>query len=90
MPNGVRVTVADTGCGIAPEYHQEIFDEFFKLPQAGEPCTGSGLGLAIARRLVQAHGGKIWVESEPGAGSKLSFLLPLRQEEASVAGGQTQ
>ena len=89
-PNAVRVTVADTGPGIAPEYHQEIFDEFFKLPQPEEVLTGGGLGLAIARRLVQAHGGKIWVESKPGTGSKFSFLLPLKQEEASVSGEQTQ
>lgn len=71
--NSIRVTVADTGPGIAPEYHKEIFDDFFKLAD-GE---GSGLGLAIARRLIEAHEGKIWVESEPGVGSKFSFLLPL-------------
>ena len=89
-PNAVRVTVADTGPGIAPEFHQEIFNEFFKLPQPEDSLTSGGLGLAIARRLVQAHGGKIWVESEPGAGSKFSFLLPLMQNETSVSGEQTQ
>lgn len=76
--NSARVTVADTGPGIAPEYHQEIFDDFFKVPDQEDQSGGSGLGLAIARRLVHAHGGKIWVESEPGAGSKFSFLLPLQ------------
>jgi signal transduction histidine kinase len=75
--NAVRVTVADTGTGIAPEYHQEVFDDFFKVPSQDDRSAGSGLGLAIARRLVQAHGGKIWVESEPGGGSKFRFLLPL-------------
>jgi signal transduction histidine kinase len=75
--NAVRVTVADSGPGIPPEYHQEIFDDFFKLPPALDQSGGAGLGLAIARRLVQAHGGKIWVESDPGAGSKFCFLLPL-------------
>jgi signal transduction histidine kinase len=74
-PNAVRVTVSDTGPGIAPEYHQEIFDDFVKLPDA---AGGTGLGLAIARRLVLAHNGKIWVESEVGRGSFFSFLLPLR------------
>lgn len=78
IPNAIRVTVADTGPGIAPEYHQEIFDDFFKVPDQQAQSEGAGLGLAIARRLVQAHGGKIWVESEPGTGSKLSFLLPLK------------
>ncbi len=77
-PNAVRVAVSDTGPGIAPEYHQEIFDDFVKLPQQGASVGGMGLGLAIARRLVLAHNGKIWVESELGSGSTFSFLLPLR------------
>lgn len=76
--NAVRVTVSDTGPGIDPEYHQEIFDDFFKLLAPVDQSGGTGLGLAIARRLVQAHGGKIWVESELGSGSKFSFVLPLR------------
>lgn len=75
--NAVRVTVADTGIGIAPEYHQEVFDDFFKVP-GQEDRGGSGLGLAIVRRLVHAHEGKVWVESEPRAGSKFCFLLPLQ------------
>jgi len=79
-PNAVRVTVADTGLGIAPEYHQEIFGDFFQVPDSGVPDdAGMGLGLAIARRLVQAHGGRIWVESEPNCGCKFSFLLPLKR-----------
>lgn len=81
-PNSVRVTVADTGPGIPAEFHQEIFNDFFQLATPGEEA-GLGLGLAIARRLVQAHGGKIWVEAEVGGGSKFSFLLPLKQERAA-------
>ena len=76
--NAMRVSVADTGAGIAAEYHQEIFDDFLKLPVAEAESDGLGMGLAIVRRLVLAHGGKIWVESEPGAGSKFCFLLPQR------------
>lgn len=76
-PNAVRVTVSDTGPGIAPEYHQEIFDDFVRLPQ-GEAASGTGLGLAIAKRLILAHNGKIWVESEMGRGSAFAFLLPLK------------
>ncbi len=80
LPNAVRVTVADTGPGIAPEYHQEIFGDFFQVPESSpHEEAGMGLGLAIARRLVQAHGGKIWVESEPNCGCKFSFLLPLKK-----------
>ena len=77
VPNAVKVSVADTGPGIRPEYHLEIFDDFFRLP-GSESAEGMGLGLAIARRLLQGMSGKIWVESEPGAGSKFSFLIPLK------------
>jgi len=76
-PNCCRISVADTGPGIAPEFQQEIFEEYFRLTTVGSRAEGHGLGLAIARRLVQAAGGKIWVESEPGNGSKFSFLCLL-------------
>src|ERR1700678_2482903 len=69
VPNAVKVSVADTGPGIRPEFHLEIFDDFFRL-QGSEAAEGMGLGLAISRRLLQGMGGKIWVESELGAGSK--------------------
>ncbi len=75
--NAVKVSVADTGPGIRPEFHLEIFDDFFRLP-GSESAEGMGLGLAIARRLLQGMGGKIWVESEAGAGCKFSFLIPLK------------
>jgi signal transduction histidine kinase len=75
--NTVRITVSDTGIGIEPEFQQEIFDDFVKVPTTETQPSSMGLGLAIARRLVQAHGGKIWMESQPGSGSKFSFLLPL-------------
>lgn len=77
VPNAVKISVSDTGPGIPPEYHLEIFDDFFRLPAADRPAEGMGLGLAIARRLIGAMGGKVWVESEPGSGCKFSFLLPL-------------
>ena len=77
--NAVCVSVADTGIGIAGEFHQEIFEDFFRVSRGEAEPYGTGLGLAICRRLVQLHGGKIWVESELGVGSKFSFLLPLTQ-----------
>ncbi len=75
-PNSAKVSVSDTGPGIPAEYHIEVFDDFFRLPQS-ESELGMGLGLAIARRLIAGMGGKIWVESDPGAGCKFSFILPL-------------
>jgi signal transduction histidine kinase len=76
-PNCCRISVCDTGPGVEPEYHQEIFDEYVRITCEGVRAEGHGLGLAIARKLVQVAGGKIWVESEPGHGSKFSFLLLL-------------
>ena len=75
-PNSVEVSVADSGAGIPAEHHQEIFEDFVRVDRN---TTGMGLGLAIAKRLIQAHRGKIWVESEPAGGSKFTFLLPMDQ-----------
>jgi signal transduction histidine kinase len=75
-PNSVEVSVADSGPGIAAEHHQEIFEDFVRVERN---TSGMGLGLAIAKRLIQAHRGKIWVESEPKSGSKFTFLLPMDQ-----------
>jgi len=82
--NFVRVGLADTGPGIAPEHRKIIFDPFVKIQQPGQPAEGSGLGLAIARRLAEAQGGEIRVESEPGAGSKFLFLLPMTPPRKSA------
>jgi len=76
LPNSVRISVSDTGVGIAPEFQQEIFEDFTKASH-DKNSQGMGLGLSIARRLVQAHGGRIWMESQPGSGTKFSFLIPL-------------
>jgi signal transduction histidine kinase len=71
-PNSVEVSVTDSGGGIAPEHQQEIFEEFARLDRTS---PGVGLGLAIAKRFIQAHQGKIWVESEQSRGSRFVFLL---------------
>lgn len=73
-PNSVEVSIADSGPGIAPEHHQEIFEDFVRVDRN---TSGMGLGLAIAKRLIQAHRGKIWVESLPVSGSKFTFILPM-------------
>jgi len=88
-PNSVKVSVSDTGPGIPAEFHQEVFDDFFRLPGT-EDHDGTGLGLAIARRLVQGMGGKIWVESDPGAGCKFSFLIPFKPVVAASSKGKNR
>jgi signal transduction histidine kinase len=75
-PNSVEVSVADSGSGIPAEHHQEIFEDFVRVDRN---TSGMGLGLAIAKRLIQAHRGKIWVESELSTGSKFTLLLPMDQ-----------
>jgi signal transduction histidine kinase len=72
--NAVRIDVSDTGPGIPPDRYEDIFRDFVQLP--GASSRGTGLGLAIARRLTEAHGGAIWVESEKGKGSRFFLLLP--------------
>ena len=75
--NSLLVSVADSGPGIAPEHHQEIFEDFVRVDRSS---SGMGLGLAISKRLVQAHRGKIWVDSEVGRGCTVKFLLPMDLE----------
>lgn len=75
-PNSARISVTDTGRGISAEHHQEIFEDFVRVDRTS---SGMGLGLAIAKRLVQAHRGKIWVDSELGRGAKFTILLPVEK-----------
>ncbi|HJR75799.1 MAG TPA: PAS domain-containing sensor histidine kinase [Nitrospiraceae bacterium] len=70
----VTITVTDTGCGIPPAHQEKVFQKFHRAPSPVQ--EGMGLGLAITKSLVELHGGKIWVESQPGRGSKFSFTLP--------------
>jgi signal transduction histidine kinase len=74
----VRVSVADTGPGLASEDHDRIFEEFQQTELGLEQRDGTGLGLALSRRLVELHGGRIWVDSELGKGSTFVFTLPAR------------
>lgn len=75
--DGVKLSVADTGIGIAPEDLPRLFDRFFRVDRSRTRITGgSGLGLAIVKQLIEAQGGRVWAESTPGKGSTFSFWLP--------------
>jgi signal transduction histidine kinase/DNA-binding response OmpR family regulator len=76
----VVVTVADTGVGVAAEDRQRIFDSFQQGARPAE-AEGTGLGLTLSKRIVELHGGRIWVESEVGRGSTFGFALPGGSEE---------
>jgi two-component system, sensor histidine kinase and response regulator len=73
----VDVSVRDHGVGIAPEFIQRLFSRYERYEKTSSKILGTGLGLAITRQIVEMHGGKIWVDSEPGAGSDFHFTLPL-------------
>lgn len=77
LPDAIEVAVADTGIGIAPEDQGKVFQQF---GQAGDTLTdkprGTGLGLPICREIIEHHGGRLWLESEPGVGSTFRFTLP--------------
>jgi signal transduction histidine kinase len=74
-PDEVRFEVVDQGPGISKEHQVGLFEKFFRVP--GSPTGGSGLGLFIAKGLVQAHGGRIGVDSAPGRGATFWFTVPV-------------
>jgi two-component system, NarL family, sensor histidine kinase BarA len=78
-PAAVLIEVGDTGVGISAEHHDLIFREFAQVDATpSRPHHGTGLGLTIARKLVELHGGKIWVDSEIGTGSRFYFTVPFQ------------
>jgi len=83
--DGVMFTIADNGPGIPPQYHEVIFRKFERVRTQGGPRTrSSGLGLAFCKMVVDAHGGRIWVQSAEGQGSSFHFTLPLKPAERVV------
>ena len=78
------VEVADTGPGVAAEDHRRIFDAFQQGAQRSEQTEGTGLGLTLSKRILELHGGRIWVESEPGQGSTFGVALPTGSAEPAL------
>lgn len=78
----VLVSVTDEGIGIAPEDQDRVFSKFVMLPKPGWVKKGTGLGLYITKGIVEAHGGRIWADSEPGRGSSFRFTLRIASDDA--------
>ena len=91
----IGIAVEDEGEGVPAELRERVFDKFFRATRDGDISTrrplGTGMGLAIAKGIVEAHGGRIWIESAiNGRGTRIVFLLPIGDEEASVSSGQSE
>ena len=80
--NALLIQVSDNGIGISPEHQQEIFNQFTQVQSNQMDRSGLGLGLTIAKRIIEAHGGRIWVDSQLNSGSCFTFLMPLSPVEA--------
>jgi signal transduction histidine kinase len=85
----VEISVSDTGIGIAPEHQAKIFEEFRQVGvDYAHKTEGTGLGLTLAKKFVELRGGRIWVESEVGKGSKFTFTLPMNPHPFPLPEGE--
>ena len=84
----VEVRVADHGPGVAEAEQERIFDQFYRLRAEGRDI-GTGMGLAIVKGIVEAHGGRIWVEATPGGGATFALRLPVAPDTALPEDSET-
>jgi two-component system phosphate regulon sensor histidine kinase PhoR len=78
-PTEIEISVQDDGIGIPKEDHPRIFERFYRVDKGrSQELGGTGLGLSIVKHIVQAHGGRVWVESQLGKGSIFYFTLPIK------------
>ncbi len=89
LGSDIALSVADTGPGVAIEDQQRVFEEFQQVGELGARAEGTGLGLALTRRLIQAHGGRIELQSTPGHGAKFTVYLPAAGHPGPTADGET-
>jgi signal transduction histidine kinase len=80
----VEVSVTDTGVGIAPEDQGAVFEEFRQVGTADKKVEGTGLGLSLARKFIELHSGRIWVQSQVGQGSTFTFTLPVQRGDGAL------
>jgi signal transduction histidine kinase len=80
-PSQVVVCVSDQGPGIAPDDLPHVFDRFYRAGEASRTTKGAGLGLYLARAVVEAHGGRIWVDPAPNRGARICFSLPRDEKD---------
>jgi two-component system sensor histidine kinase BarA len=79
-----EISVTDTGVGIALEDQETIFEEFRQVGTADKKVEGTGLGLSLARKFIELHGGRIWVQSQVGQGSSFTFTLPVEGGDGAL------
>ena len=78
--NFIEISVSDTGIGVSSEDQKKLFQPFQQLESTlTKKYAGTGLGLSISKKIVELHGGRIWVESEEGKGSRFIFIIPVRK-----------
>ena len=76
LPDSYQITVSDNGKGIDPAHHDRIFEIFQSLGSCTDGRRGTGIGLAIVKKIAETHGGRVWVESDLGKGSRFHLTLP--------------